>query len=75
MEPLRKQICALVPSEREKICLHKHVAWSGRVPCTGHLQCSMCGQIFLSREQLEQQRMAATYGSHFDSEGNPRDDQ
>lgn len=37
------KVNALVPSERTKECTQHHMAWSGRMPCTGVLRCTMCG--------------------------------
>lgn len=41
-----KKIFALVPSAREEECDHRHVPFTGRVPCTGPRRCSMCGAWF-----------------------------
>ena len=45
---LRRQINALIPSERVKVCLHSHTPFRARhgMPCTGPLVCTMCGQTF-----------------------------
>jgi hypothetical protein len=40
---MAKKSHALIPSEREKECPHNHAAYSGRVPNTGPIVCSMCG--------------------------------
>jgi hypothetical protein len=39
----RKKVLALDPRVREEVCDHAHVRWSGRMPCTGVLICTMCG--------------------------------
>lgn len=33
---------ALYPAERVKPCPHRHMVWSGEMPCTGILRCMMC---------------------------------
>lgn len=38
-----KKIYALIPSEREKECTSHHMAWDGKMPCTGVYKCMMCG--------------------------------
>lgn len=38
-----KKANALIPSERLKECEPHHWAYSGRMPCTGLIKCSMCG--------------------------------
>lgn len=50
---------ALVPSERERICVHHHVHYRGEVPCTGPLVCSMCGTLFHSQEEVTAARETA----------------
>ena len=37
-----KKIYALIPSEREKPCIHSW-RWNGKMPCTGRQECYMCG--------------------------------
>jgi hypothetical protein len=34
---------ALFPDVREEVCRHQHFFWTGSMPCTGRLICSMCG--------------------------------
>jgi len=50
-EKAHKKIYALDPAEREKVCDHKgHMAWSGRIPCTGVYRCTMCGYVDHSKD-------------------------
>jgi len=53
---LRKKQFALVPSEREKICLHEHTPHRGRIPGTGPRVCTMCGMEFESQEEVNKAR-------------------
>jgi hypothetical protein len=39
----RLKILALDPKTRQEVCEHPHVFFSGRIPNTGALICSMCG--------------------------------
>lgn len=34
---------ALYSEVRQEVCPHMHFCYSGSVPCTGRLECSMCG--------------------------------
>jgi hypothetical protein len=50
-----KQRFHLIPSEREKKCLHLHMPYSGRIPCTGPRRCTMCG---LTEDQINEELIA-----------------
>lgn len=39
----RKKRYALVPSESEKVCTKHAWSYSGAMPCTGPILCTMCG--------------------------------
>ena len=41
--PKVKKKYALIASEREKICEEHKMRFVGRVPCSGPLQCMLCG--------------------------------
>ena len=38
-----KKVLALDPKVREQDCDHPHVYFTGAIPCTGPLRCSLCG--------------------------------
>lgn len=40
-----KKVNALVPSERLKECITHHWAYSGSVPCTGLIKCTLCNSV------------------------------
>ena len=41
---MKKQF-ALVPDERAKECTEHQFRYTGRIPCTGQIVCSMCGAV------------------------------
>lgn len=51
-----KKIYALVPSVRLEECDHQTVAYTGQIPCTGPLKCSMCGSLFSNHNEVVQER-------------------
>lgn len=41
---MSKKAYALIPSEREKECVHPlEFAYKGKIPCTGKQICHLCG--------------------------------
>jgi len=45
--------CALYPEVRLEPCYHPHFYYTGSVPCTGSLKCSMCGYTSEEINKLE----------------------
>lgn len=58
-----KQIHHMIPSERDKLCLHKHTPYTGAIPNTGVRRCTMCGAVV--RPILELSHNGDPYGSGF----------
>lgn len=50
--PIKKRL-ALFPDVQEEVCEHKHFSWSGSIPNTGLLKCSMCGYTSEEIEDIE----------------------
>lgn len=65
-----KKIHALIPSEREKTCLHEHAPHCGSMPKTGPFCCTMCGTKFDSVEDLRIARVRAEITERFACCGN-----
>jgi hypothetical protein len=40
-----KKISSLIPSEREKECTQHNFAYTGKIPNTGPIRCTMCGLL------------------------------
>ena len=51
-----KKRLALYPDVREEVCRHMHFSWSGSVPNTGLLKCSMCGYTSDEIQDIESGR-------------------
>lgn len=51
-----KKRLALYPDVREEQCHHVHFAWSGSVPNTGLLKCTMCGYTSDEIDDIESER-------------------
>ena len=55
-EKIPKKKWALSPSERNKICFHVPLHYTGKMPCTGPVMCSMCGTIWNTIEEAKEYR-------------------
>lgn len=56
--PIRQRL-HLIPEEREKLCQHRHMPYSGRMPCTGPRRCSMCGFTEDEIQEIEPMKIRA----------------
>jgi len=53
--PIKKRL-ALYPEVREEVCRHMHFSWTGSIPNTGLLKCSMCGYTSDEIQDIESGR-------------------
>ena len=56
---IKRKTLAHFPTERNKVCSHEHVAYSGRIPCTGSLRCTMCLATFEDWQEVGQAQQEA----------------
>ena len=56
---MAKKVHALLPSERERICSHTSIRYSGKTPGTGVILCDMCHSTWQTMEDADKARKEA----------------